>query len=171
MTSVPLSVRLADADDLPALHPLIERAYRGESARAGWTHEADLLDGQRTDPATLHDIIADDMTRLLIAEAGDVLVGCVQIADRGDGLGYLGLLCVDPRLQAGGIGKMLLDEAESLAAATFGTTVMEMTVIDRRPELIGYYERRGYLPTGERRDFPIAVEPPLHMTVLAKRLG
>lgn len=171
MTSVPLCVRLADADDLPLLHPLIERAYRGDSARAGWTHEADLLEGQRTDLATLQAIVADDSSRLLIAEAGDAVVGCVQITDRGDGLGYLGLLCVDPRLQAGGIGRMLLDEAESLAAATFGTALMEMTVIDRRPELIGYYERRGYAATGERRPFPIPVEPPLTMTVLAKPLG
>src|SRR5690606_14544676 len=36
-----ISITTAIADDLPTLHPVIERAYRGDSARAGWTHEAD----------------------------------------------------------------------------------------------------------------------------------
>ena len=40
-----LAFRAATASDVAALHPLIERAYRGETARAGWTHEADLLSG------------------------------------------------------------------------------------------------------------------------------
>ena len=30
---------------------LVQSTYRGESSRAGWTTEADLLAGQRTDPA------------------------------------------------------------------------------------------------------------------------
>ena len=33
-----------------------------------------------------------------------------------------------------------------------------MTVIERRPELIAYYERRGYARTGERRPLPPAPE-------------
>ncbi len=45
-----------------------------------------------------------------------------------------------------------------------------MTVIDKRSELIDYYRRRGYVPSGERRDFPIALDPPLFMTVLVKSL-
>lgn len=44
-----MNIRFATHDDIPALHDLVERAYRGDSARQGWTHEADLLDGQRTD--------------------------------------------------------------------------------------------------------------------------
>ena len=39
----------AGLDDIEALHALVEGAYRGESAKRGWTHEADLLGGQRTD--------------------------------------------------------------------------------------------------------------------------
>ncbi|HVL42444.1 MAG TPA: GNAT family N-acetyltransferase, partial [Brevundimonas sp.] len=52
-------IRDAVAADIPALHLLIESAYRGEASRAGWTTEADLLDGQRTDPEGLADILAD----------------------------------------------------------------------------------------------------------------
>ena len=32
-----VTVRKALAADLPLLHPVIERAYRGDSARQGWT--------------------------------------------------------------------------------------------------------------------------------------
>jgi len=163
-------IRLATPSDLPRLHAVIERAYRGEEARAGWTHEGDLLKGARTDAATLEAILAAPDACLLIALSDDSPIGCVQVTDRGDGLCYLGLLCVDPLLQAGGLGRLLLEAAENLACDTFGASAMEMTVIDSRVELIAYYERRGYVRTPERRDFPIRVTPPLTMTVLVKTL-
>ena len=49
--------------------------------------------------------------------------------------------------------------------------MIEMTVIDRRPELIAYYQRRGYMLTDEKRPFPIPLDPPLEMVVLAKALA
>lgn len=146
---------MAAGADLPALHALIERAYRGDEARRGWTHEADLLGGQRTDLAALEDSLASPAQRLLIAEAEDRIAGCVQITDKGDGLAYLGLLTVDPGLQGGGLGKILIDAAEREAAGLFGARVMEMTVIRQRGELIDYYLRRGYRLTGEERPFPL----------------
>jgi ribosomal protein S18 acetylase RimI-like enzyme len=164
-------IRLATPADLPRLHPVIERAYRGDAARAGWTHEADLLDGTRTDLATLQAVLANPAERLLIALDEDTVIGCVQVTDRGDGFAYLGLLCIEPTLQAAGLGRRLIDAAETLARETFGAATMEMTVIENRTELIAYYERRGYTRTAERRDFPVAVEPPLFMTVLVKPLA
>jgi len=164
-------VRLAAHDDLPRLHAVIERAYRGDSARAGWTHEADLLDGNRTNAATLEASLADPHQRLLIALGEDAPIGCVQVTDRGDGLCYLGLLCVEPSLQTAGLGKRLVEAAEDCARDTFGASTMEMTVIESRTELIAYYERRGYARTLERRDFPFPVVPPLYMTVLVKSLA
>ncbi|MFA6113826.1 MAG: GNAT family N-acetyltransferase [Sphingomonas sp.] len=164
-------IRLAVPDDLPRLHPVIERAYRGDTARAGWTHEADLLDGTRTELATLQAALANPAERLLIALDGDTPIGCVEVTDRGDGLAYLGLLCIEPVLQAAGLGKQLIVAAETLARDIFGASTMEMTVIENRAELIAYYERRGYHRTVERRDFPVLVEPPLYMTVLVKPLA
>jgi ribosomal protein S18 acetylase RimI-like enzyme len=163
-------IRPALATDLPDLHAVIERAYRGDAARAGWTHEADLLGGQRTDRDTLAAILVDPHSRLLVATADGVPIGCVQISDHGGGTAYLGLLCIEPRLQAAGLGRRLIAAAEHGARAAFGANQIEMTVIENRAELIAYYERRGYTRTSERRDFPIAVEPPLFMTVLAKSL-
>ena len=166
-----LAIRVATPDDLPRVHPLVERAYRGEPARAGWSHEADLLDGERTDLATLAAIVADPASRLLLAEDGAAIIGCVHIADIGNDTAYLGLLSVEPALQAGGVGKRLLDAAERVARDGFEAKRIEMTVIDRRAELIAYYRRRGYLPSGETRAFPIALDPPLTMAVLVKSLA
>ena len=166
-----MHIRVATEADLPALHPVIERAYRGDSARAGWTFESDLLEDDRTDLDELGAILRNPSDRLLVALSEDgAPIGCVQITGKGAGLAYLGLLCIDPALQAGGLGRMMIAAAESLAHDVFGARAMEMTVIDQRSELIAYYERRGYVLTGEKRAFPVLLDPPLAMVVLEKAL-
>lgn len=167
-----MDICIATPADLPLLHRVIERAYRGDAARAGWTFESDLLSGPRTSLDTLRTILASPAERLVVAlDAGEMLIGCVQITDKGDGIAYLGLLCIDPARQAGGLGRRLIAAAEDHAARLFATRLMEMTVIDSRTELIAWYQRRGYAPTGETRPFPIPLDPPLAMTVLAKALA
>lgn len=150
-----MNIRFATDADLDALHALVHAAYRGDSARRGWTHEADLLDGQRTDRAALAASLADPQQRILVAERADGLIGCVNIAAVHGGKAYLGMLSVDPAAQAGGIGRALIAAGERVAAELFGATAMEMTVIRQRHELIAWYERRGYRLTGEERPFPL----------------
>jgi len=167
-----LSIRPAGHGDLVELHALIERAYRGEDAKAGWTHEADIIrEGQRTSHDILAASIDDDNERLLTAIENGRITGCVQVSDRGHGMAYLGLLTVDPQLQAGGLGKRLIEAAERMAVAAFEAHAIEMTVIEQRAELIAYYQRRGYRLTGEYRAFPVELDPPLRMVVLEKSLG
>lgn len=165
-----LSIRPAIPADLLAIHPVIERAYRGETARRGWTHEADLIEGPRTNLQTLTAIVDDPEQVLLSAWDGNTAIGCVNVANRGGGTAYLGLLCIDPLRQAAGLGRQLIAAAEAHARDVFGCTRMEMTVIEERRKLIEYYLRRGYAETGARRAFPIPLDPPLFMTVLAKPL-
>lgn len=148
-------IRLATAADLPALHALVEGAYRGDSARRGWSHEADLLDGQRTDEQELNDLLSDPTQVVLVAEQAGGLIGCVAVADKGHGLTYLGMLSVDPARQAGGLGRRLVGAAEAQAVERFRARSMEMSVIHSRAELIAWYERLGYRLTGERRPFPM----------------
>ena len=148
-------IRSATEIDLPALLALVHSAYRGDAARGGWTHEADLLDGQRTDPDALAEMIADPAQLLQVAEQEGALIGCVSVTKRGDGTAYLGMLSIDPHRQAQGLGRILIAAAEDAAASHFGATRMEMTVIRQRSELIAYYERRGYALTGEERPFPL----------------
>jgi predicted N-acetyltransferase YhbS len=151
-------MRPATAADIPALHALIEGAYRGDSAKQGWTHEADLLGGQRTDREALAEIVADPKQTLLVAERDGALTGCVLVKDLGvrDGarVAYLGMLTVRPDLQAAGLGRALLAAAETHARG-FGAEIMELTVIKSRTELIPWYIRRGYALTGREEPFPI----------------
>ena len=166
-----LDFRPATRDDVAGLHALIERAYRGDTARAGWTHEADLLFDARTSAAELSALIADPERVVLLALRDGVLIGCVQVARAGDDLAYLGMLTVEPTLQAGGLGRRLLAAAEDHARLRFGAQRMEMTVIRTRGELIAWYQRRGYAPTGEERPFPVSPpRPELGFIVLEKRL-
>lgn len=172
------TTRIATLDDLPALHRLIERAYRGETAKKGWTNEADLLDGQRTDVEELTEILSDPGRVMLVGEEAGMMVACLQLVDEGNGTAYLGMLSVEPERQAGGLGRLIIAAAEGLAAARFGAHTMRMTVIRQRPELIAWYERRGYALTGETEPFPLSDErfglprrQDLEFVVMEKRVG
>ncbi|WP_329391275.1 GNAT family N-acetyltransferase [Streptomyces sp. NBC_01716] len=152
-----LTYRDATAADVKPLVALIESAYRGESARASWTSEADLLEGQRTDEQGVLDVIEADGSRLLIVEADGVLVACCQLEHRGPAA-YFGMFAVDPGAQGGGLGKRVLAEAERRARADWGVGEMHMTVIVQREDLIAWYERRGYRRTGQLLPFPYGDE-------------
>lgn len=149
-----ITIRDATSADIPALHALIESAYRGEASRAGWTTEADLLDGQRTDPDDLAGILADPKQALLTAWRGEDLVGCVLIADRGEGTGYFGMLSISPTLQGGGLGRRLVEAAHAALAVRFGARRVRISVFPQRDTLIAWYGRLGYRPTGDTLPFP-----------------
>ena len=157
MTDDKIAFRDADAGDVPALVALVTSAYRGESSRAGWTTEADLLDGNRIDSDVLRGDIEREHSRVLLASRDGVLLGCAHVAIE-NGAGYFGMFAVDPLLQAGGIGKAILAEAERVVRDEWQLPMMRMTVIDLREDLIAWYERRGYRRTGIKKPFP-AVDP------------
>lgn len=165
-----LTITAATPADAPALKALLEAAYRGDSARQGWNHEADILDDERVAPGEIEGMLADPAVTFLLARNGGNLVGCVAVTRKDSSLGYLGMLCVAPTLQSGGLGRRLLDAAEDHARA-LGIAAMEMTVIEGRDALIGWYERRGYAFTGERRPFPVLRDPPITFVVLEKPLA
>jgi ribosomal protein S18 acetylase RimI-like enzyme len=147
--------REATAADVAPIVALVESAYRGDASRAGWTTEADLLDGQRTDPAAVTEVIASPDSRMLLAvdDVGNI-VACCQLERRDADVCYFGMFAVLPTLQAGGIGKAMLAEAERLGRDEWGAATMQMTVIEQRADLIAWYVRRGYAVTGETRPFP-----------------
>jgi len=153
-----LTIRDAVPADIPALHALVESAYRGEASRAGWTTEADLLEGQRTDAEDLTSILADPEQGMLTAWRGEQLVGCILIARRGEGIGYFGMLSVSPTLQGGGLGRTLIGAAEAAMADRFAAKRVRISVIPQRETLIGWYERLGYAATGETLPFPYGDE-------------
>jgi ribosomal protein S18 acetylase RimI-like enzyme len=172
-----LAFRSAGEADAPAVLALVRRAYRGEESRAGWTTEADLLADGRIELPELLDKITGPDSLVLVVETDNKLIACCELAHRGGGLAYFGLFAVEPTLQAAGIGRQVLAEAERIARERWSSTTMEMTVIGQRTELISWYERRGYTLTGEHRPFPLdelqaeqLLRDDLYFAVLRKHL-
>ncbi|MCC4586692.1 GNAT family N-acetyltransferase [Xanthomonas melonis] len=149
--------RTATVDDIDAIVHLVTSAYRGDSSRAGWTTEADFLEGARIEPDVLRQDILRERSLVLLVEQDRRLVACANIADDG-GAGYFGMFAVDPSLQGSGLGKTLLAEGERIVAAEWKLPVIRMSVIDVRHELIAFYERRGYRRTGIFKPFPYGDE-------------
>jgi len=172
----PLVFRAATPDDVDAVVALVESSYRGHASRAGWTTEADLLDGRRTNAEDVLANIRRPRSQVLLAFRGEALVACAHVAVE-DGAGYFGMFSVQPTLQRSGLGREVLAEAERIARDDYGMAVMRMTVIDVREELIAWYERRGYARTGIKKPFPygderfgIPLRPDLRFEVLEKPL-
>lgn len=151
--SVSLRFRSAATADIAYIVALVESAYRGDSGRRGWTTESDLLDGQRTDAAAVAELLAKPDSELLLAECDGELVASCHVERRGE-TGYFGMFAVDPAQQAHGVGRAMLEHAEQLAREQWQCCAMLMTVIVQRAELIAWYGRRGYRPTGEYQPFP-----------------
>ena len=150
----------ATLQDIPALNILINSAYRGETSKKGWTTEANLLEGKRTNEEELTETILNPKNTILKYTENDKIIGSVLLVEKEQQL-YLGMLTVSPELQNSGIGKKLLAEAENHAKA-LGLSSIIMTVISVREELIAWYKRHGYVDTGEREAFP---ESGIHVTV------
>jgi ribosomal protein S18 acetylase RimI-like enzyme len=173
-----LTIRDATPADIPALHRLIESAYRGDSARRGWSSEADLLAGQRTDHEDLADILAGPRQAILMAHDQGDLRGCVMIEGRDQGVGYFGMLSVVPELQSGGVGRALVRAAEAALIARYGVRRVEISVFPQRETLIAWYERLAYELTGATLPFDydnprlgIPLRDDLHFVVMAKSLA
>ncbi len=149
-----LAFRCAIADDADAIVALVNSAYRGDSSRAGWTTEVDILGGQRTDAQEITQLIAQENSVLRLCLRDGEIIGSMQLERVDVTTAYMGMLVIRPLMQGQGLGRCLMEEAERFVKAEWGATRMQMQVITLRHELIAYYQRRGYRRTGEIMPFP-----------------
>lgn len=153
----PHLISQATEKDINEIAELVNSAYRGESSRLGWTTEADLVGGLRTTPSELRELIAHPQKALLCLreDTHGPILGSVLLERVDEVTFYLGMLAVNPRLQAQGIGKILIREAEAFAR-TRDAQQMRLSVLHRRHTLMAWYERRGYRRNGVEKPFGLA---------------
>jgi ribosomal protein S18 acetylase RimI-like enzyme len=145
----------ATESDYPSIVDLANLAFRGIGPEAGWNSEADYIEGQRLTESLLKADLAAKPDSLLLTYRDDPngeLLGTVWLEPK-DGVWYLGLLTIRPDLQDRQMGRALLTAAEGFAKQR-GACRIRMSVVNVRTTLIAWYERRGYLLTGETHPFP-----------------
>ena len=162
--AVAIMVRTATADDAAEVAALVHTAYRSDASRTGWTTEADLVGGQRADVAMVGELVDRAGSVVLVgvtldgADHGRAdLLACCHL-ERREGSAGLGLFAVVPGRQGRGVGRAMLSAAERYAQDEWGVTVLELTVLNHRPELIAWYQRCGFVETGEQHPFPYGDE-------------
>lgn len=147
------SLEIANANDLTAIEYLLNAAYRGPESNKGWTTEAHLISGEiRTTPEQLLETFhLPDSVFLKYTDTQKNIVGCVNLQKHHNKV-YLGMFAVNPNQQGVGIGKFILKAAEEWTAH-MKLSMLYMTVITKRNELIDWYIRHGYKDTGLRKPF------------------
>jgi ribosomal protein S18 acetylase RimI-like enzyme len=150
-----LSFRTAKLNDTHLIAHLVNEAYRPAPGKCGWTHEAALVSGDRTNAAQVVGAISRDDSVILIGQVESEIMACVHIEKDGRNA-YIGMLAVRPDRQCTGAGKEILAEAEHYATTHFQPEKFIMNVISSRTELVSFYERRGYRKTGDVTDYPLS---------------
>ncbi len=149
-----LFTTLANERDIAGIVTLVNSAYRGTASRRGWTSEEHLIEGQRTSPDSILELLQEQGSVILLMRGQSALNACVHLRKAANDTTYLGMLSVRPAMQGSLFGRAMLASAETYARQHFAARAVEMTVINVREELIAWYERRGYARTGELRPFP-----------------
>ena len=190
-------LRPALINDVPALEALINRCYLFEE---GWTSESELVGGIRTNQNEMRSVIEDDNQHFFVysqinsehdnKETGELL-GCINIGMEEDGA-YIGFFAVNPELQGSGVGNAMLEQAEILAKGylteqslmqqkdqnkTIDLKPIKMLVLKGRDKMLAYYQRRGYICTGNTQSFSNndskgsdSKDNQLHFTEIAKAI-
>lgn len=169
-------IRRAGPADVEEVYALVELCYRGRPHDRAWTSEASMVTGHRTSREEVARVVSGPASLMLIAESDGMMIGCCQLERRPNGDAYFGTFAVHPTFQNLGVGRALLRAAELCAASEWESVRMVMQVISRRLELLAWYARLGYSPTGEHLPFQprlstLALVPDLEFTVLARPIG
>ncbi|MGI9310580.1 MAG: GNAT family N-acetyltransferase [bacterium] len=135
-----VKIRPARPSDADAIRRCVEAAYRGYIARIG------------KPPGPMLDDFDDVIARhaVFVAQARDAIVGALVLIDLGDDL-LLDNVAVDPAHQGRGIGRRLIELAESTARER-GLARLILYSHERMTESIAMYRRAGYIEMERRTE-------------------
>ncbi|WP_026803250.1 GNAT family N-acetyltransferase [Aliarcobacter lanthieri] len=140
-------------NDVKTIVEIVNKAYRGEKTDKAWTSESHLLSGKRLNDKMLEGILKEPNTKTYIVKNIDKIVGTIQTKLENDAI-HIGLFAIDTSMQSSGIGKRLLEFAESTSSKLWNKNIFFMEVISSRKDLIAYYNRRDYKSTDSYIEFP-----------------
>lgn len=152
-----MNLKSATEADLAGVAALTNMAFRGD---VGWTLETKYIEGQRTSVEMLQEELAANPEALLMIWRDDEdgsLLGSVWLEPSREETWYMGLLAVRPEQQGRQLGRQMVEASEELARSRGGRR-MRISVVNMRKKLMEWYERRGYVQTGERKPFPYGDE-------------
>lgn len=155
-----ITTRTAEPADAEKIACLVNIAFRPERS---------FIDGDRTSPEKV--LALFQKGKFLLAEDAGELTGCIYVELHGE-RGYFGLLAVDPARQRVGLGSRLVALAEDHCRAA-GCIVMDLTIVNLRKQLPGYYRHLGYTENGTL-PFPEEQHPPkvpCHLVKMSKPLA
>lgn len=147
------NIQLAVLEDATSIQDLLNKSYRGETSKKGWTTEAFLIDGEiRVNEQMVLEVMNQSNSVFLkYVNLENKIVGCVNLQKHNSKV-YLGMFSVKPELQGVGLGKEILKASEEYAFSINCNSIY-MSVISLRTELINWYKRNGYVETGEIKSF------------------
>lgn len=146
-----LCIKRADLTQAQDISKLINLTYRGD---LGWTSENHIIRGDRTNPHEITTALSNPEGYFFVIYQESMLISCIYV-DKEKDHAYIGFFSVHPDLQGKGLGKYMLEYAESFAQNHLKKTKFLMFVVSQRSELIAFYERRGYLHTDRIEPYPV----------------
>src|SRR5262245_59027886 len=155
-----MTIRRGTPEDASRIAVLVNMAYEVERF---------FVQGDRTSAADVRRRMDEGM--FLVGEAADrTVVGCIFVEIVNPAAAF-GMLAVDPAFQAQGLGRQLVEAAESQAGDA-GCGSMEIRVVNLRTDLVPKYERWGYTLTGGTEPYEHRVTTrDCHFVVMRKALG
>ena len=146
----------ANANQAQAISDLINLTYRGN---AGWTTEAAIIQGDRTNRQEIEAIMRNSDAYFFVVNLPSMLASCIYVAQEKE-QACIGFFSVHPDLQGQGLGKYMLEQAETFARGVMHVHQFAMFVISQRTELMEFYQRRGYYCTGRIEAYPAYLGKP-----------
>jgi ribosomal protein S18 acetylase RimI-like enzyme len=158
-------LRVADLDDAGQLTAVFLDCWRISYAQV---MPASLVESMTWQKARA--MWADALKRpgqTIVAATGDepphAVLGFVGFQLQEDGTGYVSSLYVSPKLQGGGVGRLLLGEAEKELRDSGARTARLWVFEDNAPSR-AFYVKQGWKPDGRRETLPEWGQPQLGMT-------
>ncbi|CAN6961389.1 MULTISPECIES: GNAT family N-acetyltransferase [Psychrobacter] len=184
LNSTSVFLRQAETDDIEALEQLLNRCYRqtegwtNEADLVGGIRitQAELA-SIIANPKHYLFVYPKTITGERDGEETGELLGCIAVdikvnadTNKSDlnstdskNKAYIGMFAVHPQLQGQGVGNIILQAAETFAGRHLSSSDQQnnqqpsrltMSILSHRPELLAYYQRRGYQLNGNKMPFP-----------------